>query len=574
MSWLSLLRRFAHTALQVWRQLPHGGAYLAGALLSYLVILVFTGAHDPEGGLPGVREMDMPANTPSAVYVYHYARPYLDVGLWLGAIGFVLYVLRTLPDLRRLVLPLMGLGTFVTARFFADEIHGRWFRGEFSLMGEPDVPATFYGKLVMIAILGVTPGLMLAWYVRRSSLERYTLRNFLQPLVFCFLAFFSLFILMDLISNLREYQDTRTPLSTILLFYAQLAPAVFVMIAPWGCLLAALFSLMRMSRFNEIISMLGAGRSLWQIAQPLLIVAAYVSLLAMALNYHWAPHAESQRKALTTEANNKTRTRSGTPTIANAVLHHNPETNRTWFLGKVPFDTLHERLSQVEIRQFDAKGQMEKSWIARSGRRWPSGMWVLNNGIETTFQDGVEIDCHRFDSDGDERFTDSLADGSRANSKELRGFPETPWSIISSQLLPDDLGVTELAAYLIANESLPKDKLSPFRTHLSDRFSRPWLAAFIVFAAIPLGIAYTRRGALGGMAGSLVLVAGLLFLPELCSSLGKGGHLSPRLAVWLPHLTLFLLGGTMFYYKSLNKELPRLTWKGLKAWSQRLKAKA
>jgi lipopolysaccharide export system permease protein len=346
-------------------------------------------------------------------------------------------------------------------------------------------------------------------------------------------------------------------------FYVHLVPAVFVMIAPWACLLATLFSLVKMSRFNEIISMLSAGQSLWQIARPVIVVGFFVSLASMALNYHWAPHAESQRKTLVEVKDKKTLMRSGKPAIASMVTYFNEDTRRLWYLGRVPFDLRQDKISRIEIRQFDQKGRVEHAWLGISGKRWTNGQWAISNGVEITYENGVEVSSKAFALDGD-------ATDNRARLE----FPETLWNIISASLAPDDLGVVELNAYLQANESLGKERLVAFRTHLYDRLARPWLALLMVFAAVPFAVAYSRRAALGGMAGAMILVVGLLFLPELFTSMAKGGHTSPKLAVWLAHVVFLVFGSCMFYLKSLNREVPRFSFANIKRWVLSFRPKA
>lgn len=562
MSWLSRFFQSLAPVLRWWRTEPQLGAWLVLGSIAFMLICQMAGYEQPylpwmpSGGqeIPrGWQVYELP------IYFYYYVTPYLDLLTTVSLVALGLYAVRVMPNIRRLMWPVLAVGIVCTASLINHEVYDRWYTLNQSKMGEPVSLLTYLGKLVMLMFLCLSPALMLMWYSLRSSLERYTLRTFLQPLVFCFIAFFSLFILMDLISNMREYQDSKTPFSAVLRFYGQLMPAVFVMIAPWACLLATLFSLVKMSRHNEIISMLTAGLSLWQIARPLIIVGVYVSALGMALNYHWAPHAESQRKALTELVNNKTRTRYGQLAIANTVVFYNPKTRRLWYLGRVPFDTRTEPLNRVEVRQFDEKGRLEHTWLSLSAKWWPSGTWTLNNGREILYKEGLEIDSIPFIPHP------GSTKGSTTTSVE---FEETPWSIISASLVPDDLGVAELAAYLEANQEQPRENLLPFRTHLHDRFARPWLALCIVFSAVPFGVAFSRRAALGGMAGAMALVVGLLFMPELFANLGKGGHLSPRATVWMPHLIFLTAGGGMFYLKSLNKEIPRFSWTNLQRWAQ------
>jgi lipopolysaccharide export system permease protein len=568
MAWFSYVNAALRLLLRWWRKAPHvgSGLLLTGVAIMFAVLLsgydLSQHFDDTANALETPKKI---AGESEVLHFYVFILPYLSLMLLLSVVGTFFYAFRVWPRVGRMALPLALTGILMTADAVAAEVYTYWSTKNFSMMGEPLSRAAYLGKLSMIIFLALSPALMATWYAARSSLERYTLRNFLQPLGFCFIAFISLFLLIDLIGNIREYQENHTPTSAVVIFYVQLLPAVFVMIAPWACLFATLYSLVRMSRFNEIISMLSAGRSLWQIAYPVLVVGAYVSMVAMALNYYWAPHAENQRKTLTETATKRNRTRGGGASIANTVMYFNPETRRSWFIGKVPYDTQKESLNRVEVRQFDDKGKIQHTWLALSARWWPNGTWSLRNGVEILYTDGVQSDPRPFERHG------NSVKGSTTHEQD---FSETPWSIISSALLPDDLGVGELTAYLHANAESPKEKLNPFRTHLYDRFARPWLAWFMVFSAVPLGIAYSRRAALGGMAGAMLLVVGLLFLPELFANMGKGGHTSPKSAVWMTHAIFFAFGLVMFVLKSRNREFPRFSFAALKRGFKPAPAKA
>jgi lipopolysaccharide export LptBFGC system permease protein LptF len=103
------------------------------------------------------------------------------------------------------------------------------------------------------------------------------------------------------------------------------------------------------------------------------------------------------------------------------------------------------------------------------------------------------------------------------------------------------------------------DKLAPFRTHYHQRFALPWQSFALVLVAAPLGIAYSRRGAVGGIAGSIFIFFGILFLNNLCLNLGKGSHLPAWFSPWIPHLLFGSLGLLLLHYRSQNKDLPKIT---------------
>src|SRR3989442_1099727 len=79
-------------------------------------------------------------------------------------------------------------------------------------------------------------------------------------------------------------------------FFATQIPQILVILLPVSLLLALLFVLGRMSRANEIVSMLTAGIGLVRVLTPLFLLAILTTAVCFVLNYSVAPHAEMARK--------------------------------------------------------------------------------------------------------------------------------------------------------------------------------------------------------------------------------------------------------------------------------------
>lgn len=541
--------------LFAWRWLRDSRWSIPGAaLVSVLIILICQAFGYHELFRPGYAADDvhqLQETAPAWIHFLDYLRPYLRLSVLLGSVVFALQLARVFPNWQRMVVPTWILSGAMLVQGLLSEAYLTWQEDNFAFTGEPKSSAAYIGKLVMLVIIALSPPVAVGWYARRSLLERYTLRAFVQPLVFCFVAFAAIFILMDLIDCMRDFQEAGTPLSTIAQFYFNLLPYIYVYVAPAAVLLAMLYSLTKMSRANEIVSMLTAGRSLGQILRPLYIVAIYASVVGMAANYYWAPHGESGRAALVRASKDK---QTGT-TSASSVMYRNEETHRTWFVSRVPFDLVTEKIRYLEVHQMDEKGRITRGWFSSSARWLPGEKaWVLYNGVEATYHKGETVNVSAFPE-----FTGG-------NRLIIRGWPETPWSLISASLLPDTLTVPELASYLNANQLMAREKLGPFQAQFFQRFARSWQCLVIALLAGPLAIAFSRRGALGGIAVAVGLFFGMMFLENLFMSLAKGGRVPAWLAVWLPHLLLIGLAAWLFDRKSQNKDALKVNFPAILDW--------
>lgn len=370
-------------------------------------------------------------------------------------------------------------------------------------------------------------------------LDRYVLRNFLEPFVLCFFGFLAIWLVFDLTDHLGDFTKGGASLKTIITFYATQLPEIIFISLPVGILLALLFSLSKMSRSNEIISMLSAGRSVVRVILPLLVVGLLASLGMLALSYSLVPHAEAvKEEALKQVTESK---KKGKTDAIDAHLFRDRQTRRTWFIKKM---RITEPLSDVTISAEDEAGNIVRKWYAdRATYNARTGEWVLFRGL-----------ILRFDSEGNIIKSDSFPDSVRV----IKKWSETPERIASATYEPEKLSVPELRNYLVYNADFPASRLAPFRTLLAHRFALPWTCLVVVIFAAPLGIVFSRRGVLAGVASSIFIFFGMLFFTNLFLALGKGARITPWLAAWAPVMVLGGGGLILLYFRATNRDLPSL----------------
>jgi hypothetical protein len=127
-------------------------------------------------------------------------------------------------------------------------------------------------------------------------LDRYVLRSFLEPFIMCTLGFLAIWLIFDLSDNANDFIQGKASMKALAGFYLIQLPSIVIIVLPVGLLLALLFSLSKMSRTNELIAQLTAGRSVFRILVPLLIIGFICTGILAYLNYELAPHADSVKK--------------------------------------------------------------------------------------------------------------------------------------------------------------------------------------------------------------------------------------------------------------------------------------
>lgn len=370
-------------------------------------------------------------------------------------------------------------------------------------------------------------------------LDRYVLKNFLVPFLLCFFGFLAIWLVFDLTDNMPDFLEAKKSLSFVAYFYAMQVPAVVMLSLPVGLLLSLLYALSRMSRTNEIISMLTAGQSVTRVLMPLMVFGLLATGVCTALNYKLAPHAEALRKVLMAAVHGKER--DGT---VGSQLFRNRADDRTWYVQRLPAKS--NELLGIHVVQQDEKGDIIRKYYARRAKFDPvTKIWSFVRGKLVNFDSEGNIT-------GEELFL--------AGEYKVEGWSETPWRIASTNLEAQNLSIPELQDYLRFNADFPDTQLAPYRTHLNYRWALPWSCFIVVFIAAPLGIVYSRRGVLTGVAAAISLFFIMIFLTNLFLALGKGARIPAAFAAWSPTVLFGLIGLFLLRLRASNRELPRFTF--------------
>ncbi|CAN5819181.1 LptF/LptG family permease [soil metagenome] len=374
-------------------------------------------------------------------------------------------------------------------------------------------------------------------------LDRYVLQKFLLPFVYSFVGFVAIWFIFDLSDNLQDFLTGKADIATLLEYYQSQIPAILIISMPVSCLLALLYSLTAMSRTNEIISMLGAGVSVIRILVPLFLLGIGLVWVTWHFNYESAPKADMIKKQMLRDIKRGKKTDKEPGLVAH--LYPNREDNRLWYMRRiVPADN---NLMDVTILQKDAKGNIVKEWLAeRAQFDTNSKVWTLR---ASKFK---VVKYLEMDADG------NILKSELHDRIQIPGWTETPWRIASSVMNPDWMSVPELNDYLKFNGDFPETRLAAYQTQLQYRYALPWVCLLVVLLAAPMGIVYSRRGILGGVATAIALFFSFVFISSLCIALGKGHRIPPGVAAWGPLVFFGLIGCGLLWFRSENRDLPKI----------------
>jgi len=368
-----------------------------------------------------------------------------------------------------------------------------------------------------------------------TILDRYVLKKFAIPFLYCFFGFIAIWFVFDLSDNLPDFIEGKVGFSVLMTYYRSQIPELIVMTLPIVELLALLYALTAMSRSNEIISMLGAGLSLTRVLVPLIAVGLLLTGVTAYFNFESSPHAAATKKQMLKEIKRGKKQEPG----LNAHLFRNRENLRTWFVQRLWL--VAHLMTDVEIIQQNPESDITQIWYARRVEYdAPTKTWILTDARMALFNKAGDI-----------------THSENAPVMRIPGWSETPWRIASSVMNPDYLSVIELEDYLAHNADFPKKRLAPYLTHLHYRWALPTVCLLVIFIAGPLGVVYSRRGVLGGVATAIGLFFSLVFVSSLFIALGKGARIPPYVAAWGPIAIYGAIGLWLLWYRSTNRDLPK-----------------
>lgn len=469
-----------------------------------------------------------------------------------AAVPLAQHLLRTLllllPGLGLLLFRTRGIKQLVTAAAIFVPAATIWMlydldtaRTASSKFGEVPVPEAFTIMRYLVAA-GLLSPLLVVWALQRAGiLDRYLLREFVFPFLFCLAAFSSIWLVFDLTDNLPDFRKHSPPWNEILHFYVVQIPHIFTKIAAAAVLIATVYALSRLSRTNQFIAMLGAGRSLTRILLPLFLSGAYISFFYLIFNYQWAPEGEGKKESLLDQFSGDEKT-----AIATRHIYVNDRDHRTWYIGEIPYSLDSEELRLVDIQEQNAGGRRIRA-IQAATATWDSESrrWAFYRAYVTDFSEN----------------TDVAPTSVFKQWHHESGWMETPWQLVNQRMEPDYLGVPGLISYVKTSQ---RDRLKPadaYLTNFHHRWAAPWSCLAILFIAAPLGITFSRRGILGSVASALFIFGAVLFLTEFFLALGKGGYLHPVVAAWMTNAIFLFLGGVFLCLRARNRSV-RIPWVG------------
>jgi len=372
-----------------------------------------------------------------------------------------------------------------------------------------------------LLIIGVLLPAALALYYNLSGIiDRYLIRKFLGIFSITIMGFTLIWFLLELQERPSYVKPSEIGiLLTCNYFLAQL-PHIISLMTPFALLLSCLFVLGQLSSHSEVIGMIQTGRSFFRLIIPFIVFACMLSGLLGILNYHWSTWAINYRDGMLDAAKHDTFTRTKN------ILYADQQTNRVWYVSLFPRDSFHGApLKGVEITFLNKQRMLHKRLIIdEASWDYETGAWHLA-GVQELNYSGSNVP--RIPK--------------KVDTLTITDWPESPNILLTAGLKAHALGLPEIQDWLHQNPDSSIEERHPYVTQFHHRLASPWTCLVAVLLAAPMGIVFSRRGALGGVISALALCLVLFFMREIFVALGENGIINPIIAAWGTNIAFLII---------------------------------
>jgi len=354
-------------------------------------------------------------------------------------------------------------------------------------------------------------------------LDRYLLWQFLKSWVIALGSFIVVFVIIDFFEKIGGYIDRGTPAAVVARLYLYQIPYFAMVVMPVSMLLAALFSIGRISRDNELTAMLASGRPLLRVLLPVFVLGLFISWGS----YHFNDVAVTRSNTLLEEwqaidEGEKRGKRAENKDRIKQVLKRGEDGTLYW--GGT-YSVKGQSFTDLAAMRFDGPHLLELT-AAEQGI-WTGETWML--------KDGVRRSIARNDS--------TLSEGrhSRFESSSLTGPVLIPEDFQREEKKPEAMEYNELKRH-IERASRSGENVERMLVDLHIKTSYPMANFIIVILGAALSATRRRISLASGFGWTVGLAFIYILLLRLGLSLGHSQIFPPLLAAWVANILFLAVG--------------------------------
>lgn len=350
-----------------------------------------------------------------------------------------------------------------------------------------------------------------------NIIDRYIAKNFIIYFFSALSVFLVLFVAVDYLSNMSQYQVSGDVMKR---YYLYSAPEILYQMFPISAVVASVFTISSLNKNSELVALFSMGNSLARVSAPILVIISLMGAFSFIASDRILPqYQEKKDYTYWVEVRNR-------PGMFSTV-----KTDRIWYRsGNILFNikSLNANGKKAEgatFYYFDSNWKMVQMIQAQSlnmdGQRW-----TLKKGTIHLFPPANSFPIiQNFD-------------------EKLIQIEEEVADIQTDTSASNRLGISDLKRFIEKNKDAGVDTLQ-FEVTYHSKFSYAFTGLVLVLLGIPFSV---KKGRSGGIVANLGVCIGLIFLFWILYSsfltLAKYGSMPPLLGAWAANL---LLGGVAVY---------------------------
>jgi LPS export ABC transporter permease LptG/LPS export ABC transporter permease LptF len=354
-------------------------------------------------------------------------------------------------------------------------------------------------------------------------IDRYVVRTYVGKYALVLTAFWAIFVLVSFMDLFDDVQQNKVKGIVVFHYYTFSTPTIAHLLTPVAVLVAVLITFGVMARHNEITAMKAAGLSIYRIVLPALALSALICFGMFELAEYLLP-------PLNKRAHQDFNIIKGRPPQSTSTNEHR------WIMGS------DGRLYNFDyFQRGDALGNVPPSLYGLSIYDVDPATWQLRDRLYAAraVWNGMGYNLER-----GWRWTfgphTAFRDFSDARTREI----EQPRYFEREERESETMSFGELRAHIVTLEKLGLD-VTTLRVQLHRKIAYPMVSLIMAMIGIPFAFVVARRGALYGVAASVLIAIVYWATIAIFGALGDSARLPAALAAWAPNI---LFGTTALYF--------------------------
>ena len=353
------------------------------------------------------------------------------------------------------------------------------------------------------------------------TIEKYILSKIFSPFIFCFILISSIYLIIDLSTKLEHIVKNKVGLDIVAEYYIYSFPNIVFQIIPLCLLVATIYSLTKMNKYNEITAMRASGISFFTILKPYFTTAVILTALMFWNQEKLIPSSYQKLRTLDYKLAGK----SEVKVYKNITFY--AQGNRIIFARE--FFPDEELLNYVVILEQNLNKKVLYKITAESAQ-YLKDKWLLYNLI-----------IYKFNPKGT-----GIEEAVTLSKKEY-DLKKRPRDLLTSEIEISYLPFKELLNRISNFSGISKEVVRRLAVELYHKFSFPLTNVVLLFLGLFVGLKSRQASLLKGLGIALLIGFSYYTLDAFSYSLGKIGLLPPFIGAFFANIFFLSAGGYLLF---------------------------